>query len=186
MSDTRVLFFGVLTGHGAGHHLHAPRGSDYGWSLTYVASAQFLPSPIRLGGIDGVWCWSRPRTLAELRGPSYGRDETEGRGYRHSVEGWTVVSWWDRSEDPRGGCCAAFLINALVSWAEALTLARATFPREIARMESRYQIGLAGADISSAEIADRRRRAERRVEEARALLVEAERELAAAVETDDG
>ena len=135
-----VLFFGVRAGSRAGHYLTAPNG--------YAGESELLRDlPAALRRIDSVWCWPVPRTPEEVGNPQYGRDETEGRGFVHYVDGWTVIAWWDRSADARGGCNAAFLVRGRHVWTDALTLARAAFPSELARMEAHYTIGLAGADL---------------------------------------
>lgn len=139
----RVLFFGVRAGERAGHYLHASGG--------YVAEHKLealLPEPLRR--LDGVWCHPRPMTREEIRSGAYARgDDTQGRAYIHHVEGWTVVSWWDRSADPRGGCCAAFAAEGRRPFAHMLAFARANFPREMARMEAAYPVALAGADLAT-------------------------------------
>lgn len=143
----RVLFFGVRAGERAGHYLIAPDGE----SRRDIEAT--LPAPLRR--LDGVWCFPKPRTSDECRyGTPHTSDQTQGRGFVHYVDGWTVISWWDRSGDPRGGCCAAFLIEGRHPWSEALSLARTAFPREFARMKSAYSIDLAGHDLASDADAD--------------------------------
>lgn len=140
----RVLFFGVRSGTGAGHCLVTP---------TAHADERSLPPPLRR--LDGVWCYPTPRTPEQSRNSWRDRGPQEqGRGFIHYVDGWTVISWWDRSEDRRGGCCAVFLIEARCGWADALAAARAAFPREVARMEAAYPIALAGADLPPDGVAD--------------------------------
>lgn len=141
----RVLFFGVLSGTGAGHYLYDPRG--------HCEERRALPPALQR--LDGVWCFPVPRTPEECRfGTPRTVDQTEGRGHIHYVDGWTVVSWWDRSEDWRRGCCAVFLIEGRHMWADALVAAREAFPREVARMDAAYSIGLAGADLPPDGTAD--------------------------------
>ena len=48
---------------------------------------------------------------------------------------------------PAGRCNAVFFVRGYHQWTEALRRAREAFPREIARMEAAYSIGLAGADL---------------------------------------
>lgn len=140
--SVRVLFFGVRAGTQAGHYLCDPTGT-----LSGRAMEAMLPEPLRR--LDGVWCHPRPMTREEIRSHAHVRtDETQGRAYIHDVEGWTVVSWWDRSADPRGGCCAAFVAEGRRPFAHMLDLARANFPREMARMEAAYPIGRACADLA--------------------------------------
>lgn len=142
MSD--VVFFGVKTGAGAGHYFHAPAGAAWGSESDCPLPRQLMrhPSP------DTRWCFATPRTLEQMRcGVPRGADDTQGRGFIHYAHGWTIISWWDRSEDQRGGCNAVFFVRGYHQWTEALRRAREAFPREIARMEAAYSIGLAGADL---------------------------------------
>lgn len=138
-----VLFFGVRTCACAGHYLHAP-----GVYVPMHELEQSLPEALRR--LDGVWCYPTPRTLEQVRNRlyEYGKREDEGRAYIHDVAGWTIVSWWDRSEDPRGGCNAAFLAPGRKAFAQMLALAREHFPREMRRMESAYAVALAGGDLA--------------------------------------
>lgn len=137
---SRVFFFGVLTGRGAGHYLHTPDGEIVGREKAIL--------PVALHRLDGVWCAPVPRTTEEVWYSTSGYD-TEGQGYIHYVDGWTVISWWDRSEDSRGNCCAAFLIEGRHTWDNALNAASAAFPRELLRMTSNYPVRLAGADLAA-------------------------------------
>lgn len=134
-----VLFYGVRTGDGAGHYLHAPGG---GW-----ARESDLPPPLRR--IDCVWTRATPRTQEEVRDRiPQTEDQHQGRAFMHYVAGWTIVSWWDRSEDKRGACNANFLARGRRNFASMLALAREHFPREMRRMESAYALALAGEDIA--------------------------------------
>lgn len=76
-----------------------------------------------------------------------GADDVQGRGFVHYAHGWTILSWWDRSGDRRRASCAVFFVRGYHRWTEALRLAREAFPRELARMEAAYDIGLAGTDL---------------------------------------
>jgi len=60
--------------------------------------------------------------------------------YLHHVAGWTVVAWWDRSEDDRHGSNAVFLAPGEHAFEAMLDLARKAFPREMERMEKAYAI----------------------------------------------
>lgn len=138
-----VLFFGVRTGTRAGHYLNAPG--------EYVAQHRLEASlPEELRRLDGVWCYPVPLTREQVRDRryEYGKREVEGRAFIHDVAGWTVVSWWDRSEDPRGGCNAVFLAPGRKTFSQMLVLAREHFPSEMRRMESAYAVSLAGSDLA--------------------------------------
>lgn len=142
MTDPRVLFFGVSAGERGGHFLRAPGALRH---ASESVLRRLLPPSIEY--FDGAWCWPVPRTLEQLRRPNLSGSEAQGRGFVHYRDGWTIVSWWDRSADTRGGCCAVFLVEGRHRWAEAIAHARQVFPRELARMEAHYPVALAGADL---------------------------------------
>lgn len=147
MSRPRVLFFGVASGTGAGHYLYDP---------TYRTLREETSLPPSLQRIDTVWTRERPRSEEEVRNrSSRERDpQTQGRAFIHYVDGWTIVAWWDRSEDKRGGCNANFLAEGRFGFATMLDIARKVFPREMRRMEAAYPITLAGPDLPVDEIED--------------------------------
>lgn len=127
-----LLFFGVVTGHGAGHHL---------WASSPMRWVPPTALPLALQRLDAVWTAPSPRSPDQVRDRWRERGpETEGMAYLHHVEGWTVVAWWDRSEDHRGGSNAAFLARGTHTLDAMLALARRAFPREMRRMEASYTI----------------------------------------------
>lgn len=63
------------------------------------------------------------------------RPQDEGLLWYRIVDGRMVLASWDKSADPRGGCAASFVVDALVTPEHALELARATFPRVFSRIE---------------------------------------------------
>ncbi len=141
-----VVFFGVKTGAGAGHHFHAPTGAA--WDFSIESGCPLPRKLMRDPSPDTRWCFAQPRTLEQMRhGVPRNADDTQGRGFVHYACGWTIISWWDRSEDRRGGCNAVFFVRGYHLWTEALRRAREAFPREMKRMEAAYSIGLAGADL---------------------------------------
>lgn len=143
---TDAVFFGVACGTGAGHHFYVP--SANGRALRTWDAKTWLPqSLVTPLSPDGRWCYG-PRTSDQLRKDACARrDETQGRAFIHLAHGWTIISWWDRSEDGRAGSNAVFFMRGYRQWAEAFRRAREAFPQEIARMEAAYAIKLAGADL---------------------------------------
>lgn len=138
MSD--VIFYGVAGSTGAGHHFYERSGSSMRMTVRPPLPAQVSRSE----HVDARWCFSAPITGER---PFGGPGQPQGRGFIHRVAGWTVISWWDRSGDSRMGSNAVFFVRGYHQWTEALRRAREAFPREIARMEAAYPIGLAGADL---------------------------------------
>lgn len=59
--------------------------------------------------------------------PHY-ENEVEGKATIVHWPKWTVVSFWDRSVDKRGGCNSAFVIPAVLSFDEAIAVAKERFP----------------------------------------------------------
>lgn len=144
---TDAVFFGVACGNGAGHHFYVPSANGRAFR-TWDAEAWLSRALVAHPSPDGRWCYEVPRTSDQLRkGACAQRDETQGRAFIHFAHGWTIISWWDRSEDRRAGSNAVFFLRGYRQWAEAFRRAREAFPQEIARMEAAYTIKLAGADL---------------------------------------
>lgn len=55
-------------------------------------------------------------------------DQTEGLATIVHWPNWTVISFWDRSVDNRGGCNSAFLIPGRLTFAEAIKVSKQKFP----------------------------------------------------------
>jgi hypothetical protein len=106
MSKTEFYFFGCIDG--PGHFMHAADGSP----RRYYHDQPF-------GKLDG--------------GLQPTGQEIQGRALVHHRDGWTAVSFWDRSVDKRGGCNGNFLANKTLSFDEMMVLAREHFPRVMAR-----------------------------------------------------
>lgn len=63
------------------------------------------------------------------------RAEPEGLRFHFQKNGWTMVSWWDRSGDPRGASVAGFVMKGLYTANEAEAYARKMFPTVFERMD---------------------------------------------------
>ena len=61
--------------------------------------------------------------------------EVEGQALLHHKDGWTALSFWDRSVDHRGKCNSSFLAEGKHSFDEMLAIAREHFPSVIARFK---------------------------------------------------
>jgi hypothetical protein len=92
------------------------------------------------------------RTLGECRATSYFTErnpwgyaidgglcpkgpEIEGRALIHHKDGWTAMSFWDRSVDHRGKCNSSFLAEGTFTFEEMLAIAREKFPRVVGRFK---------------------------------------------------
>ncbi len=103
----RLLFFGCWDR--LGHALHTPAGRT-------------------LGASASPWGFSIDAGLLDQRAP-----QVEGVAVVAQRDGWTAISFWDRSADPRPGSNTAFLVDELVSGEDLLARAREAFPAVFAR-----------------------------------------------------
>jgi len=62
-------------------------------------------------------------------------NQREGLANVHVFSGWTVVSFWDRSKDKRPGSNSAFIAQGVRTFSEVMDLARALFPKTMARFK---------------------------------------------------
>lgn len=102
------FYFGCWNGR-VGHYLYDTRGST---RSDYSPPAGF---PIRSTILDGG-----------LLPP--GEPQTEGVATFCHINGWTVISFWDRSVDKRGGCSSSFLMKGLHDFGSACCRAKSQFP----------------------------------------------------------
>lgn len=144
----RLVFHGVLTGHRAGHHYTESSVSGRQFSC----NERTMPPDVARDG--GSFARLVPWTREQAKYPPR-EEQPEGRAFMHHICGWTIIAWWDRSEDTRGGCSAAFFAEGRRPFARMMALARERFPREMARMDAAYTIGLAGPDVLTDEEVDR-------------------------------
>lgn len=118
-----AYFFGVWPGRTAGHDCHLPGGQS--------APRGSNPSPWGATGsypIAGMKCY--PYMGCKLVGgfPDAFAPEPEGVRYHDQRDGWTLVAWWDRSGDRRGGSVAAFAFDETLTPDAAEARARELFP----------------------------------------------------------
>lgn len=102
-----IYFFGCWER--AGHYLHAVDGRQLRWA-------------------EGPWGYAIDGGLLDKRVA-----QVEGVAVVAQRDGWTAVSFWDRSVDKRQGSNAAFLVDELVTGEELLARARVAFPTIFAR-----------------------------------------------------
>lgn len=103
-----IFYFGCW-GQTAGHYLHAGGGSSM--------RQRDLPEdwPIAVDFLD---CGLLPPK----------KPQTEGLATFVHVNGWTIISFWDRSADSRPNSNSAFLARGLHSFDEIVRMTRAAFP----------------------------------------------------------
>jgi hypothetical protein len=111
----------------AGHHLHGPRGS-----MVLYATEKTLPWTV--GELDGKMqphsedCGGKRSYCSCGSGP-------EGRALVHYKDGWTALSFWDRSVDPRGACNSTYIAQGEFSFNEMVAIAKAQFPKRWAKQK---------------------------------------------------
>ncbi len=114
----RAYYYGVAAGRRSGHFLTYPGGHS-----AYKVEDQLRQIFKR----DGGWYPQDTRT------ERYGAPQTEGLAVFEHHGGWTYLGFWDRSADPRGNCCSAFLLEGTLYFDQAVQVARERFPRIWAR-----------------------------------------------------
>lgn len=92
-----------------GHFLHSTRGYQV-WRDTIPADF-----PISEERIDSAYT---PRI----------KGQTQGVASLWHGNGWTILAFWDRSVDGRGGCNSNFILRGTLTFDEAVTRAKERFP----------------------------------------------------------
>lgn len=54
---------------------------------------------------------------------------TQGNATCAYMYGWTVISFWDRTGDPRHGSNSAFLVNKIIPFEQLLVEAKKQYPK---------------------------------------------------------
>ena len=83
--------------------------------------------------IDGGFCPGAskdPKKPWQRTGP-----EVEGEALLHHVDGWSILSFWDRSVDKRGACNSNFIVRGEHTFEEVLKAARESFPQVLDRLK---------------------------------------------------
>lgn len=120
---SEVLYFGPLNRPGHylfdredGYCIHGPE--DFPWCGG--------------SGIDGVL---QPGCYQNRWGRwEHGR-EIEGEALVHHKDGWTALSFWDRSIDPRPASNSTYFARGALTFAEIVELAKQHYPRRWACMK---------------------------------------------------
>ncbi len=122
-----AYFKGVRPGSQFGHGFYKPGMKSVG---VEAAVTPWFDPRYRVGtGVQSLdpmrACWDEER--------EWGDPEGQARFARE--DGWTLITLWDRSGDPRRTCSSVFAIQADLADEEALALARMLFPTVFARIE---------------------------------------------------
>lgn len=120
MTKPSFYFFGCVRK--PGHFFHPASGSP---QIYY----EDQPFPDIDGGLQ-------PQNIKQLQGPAL----------LHHKDGWTALSFWDRTVDARGGCNGNFLANEVLSFDAMLARAHEKFPEIMARFPFEITISPDGGD----------------------------------------
>jgi hypothetical protein len=116
----RAWWFGCETKPAAcGHYVHAAQ-PPWDGSAAYDEHKRF---PFPWEQLDGGFA---PRTRPTMRYDK-GEELPQGQARLTYVGGWTVISFWDRSGDPRGASNTAFVFDEHIDGQAALETARGLF-----------------------------------------------------------
>ena len=110
-----IFFFGCAKGDQPGHRMHKPRVS----AMHYQEVGRFM--------YRNPWGLSLDGALAPEE-----REQKQGQALLHRRNGWTAISFWDRTGDSRMGSNSAFLAKGDYTFAEMINLASAAFPEIMA------------------------------------------------------
>ena len=108
-------YFGVESKTELGHHLYDVHGRRW-------HSEPTKPFPIKISFLD-----------MGLLGSGF--PEVEGQSVHFWISGWTIVSFPDRSGDPRPGSNSAFVIRGKYNFGNAMACARNSFPKIFDRIK---------------------------------------------------
>jgi hypothetical protein len=121
-----ILFFGAWGR--PGHYYWLP-------GRRWAETDRSPPASLQGGKIDG-------RLAPQKRAPRYPNAllEVEGEAAVHHIDGWTVVAWWDRSVDRRGGSNSAFLMRGTHTMSVVFLEAADKFPELLPRFATLVEV----------------------------------------------
>jgi hypothetical protein len=65
------------------------------------------------------------------------KPEVEGEAALHHIDGWTLLSWWDRTVDSRGACNSNVVAKGTHSYATMLEIIKVQMPNLIERRKGK-------------------------------------------------
>ena len=140
-----LYYFGCWSG--SGHHLWTPDGCA-------LTRNELLPPSLRR--LDGT-LYGDP-ALADMRGrssreplywPGDEAHQPQGVAQLRHCDGWTVLAWWDRTEDRRYGSNAALVAEGTLTAAEIIERGRMAFPTVWRRIEAAGGVRLPGELVTT-------------------------------------
>jgi hypothetical protein len=105
-----IYFSGVWSSDQTGHFLYQPGSSYHIWENN-------LPRdfPVREYTLDGAFL------------PPY-QPQVEGLATHLHINGWTLLTFWDRSADRRGNSCASFICRGTLDFDDMVAHCKNAFP----------------------------------------------------------
>jgi len=67
-------------------------------------------------------------------------DEVEGEALLHHKDGWTALSFWDRSVDTRFGCNSTYFAEGTFTFDEMVEMAKTRFSERWAKMNFKVRL----------------------------------------------
>jgi hypothetical protein len=119
----KAYYFGCVAR--AGHYLFGANGE-----AIYHDERKAMALPWKDSEIDGKLA-PQPRLQPALREQA----QPEGQAVVHHREGWTALSFWDRSVDGRPGSNSTFFVEGTHEFPAMLQLVRELFPRIVKRFK---------------------------------------------------
>ena len=139
---SRIYFFGCWNA--AGHYLFAPGGrtvyaTDGRREIEVVdgihLDANYAPRRDRSG--QTIWSAMGANIEARQRLTYRSEEMEQGAFLRHERGGFTLISWWDRTQgDDRGGCNSTLLVEGSHPSEVMLMILGESFPHIVANLES--------------------------------------------------
>lgn len=113
------------------------RPGHYLWRPGLHFSSREVKDKLERDGIypkcDGGFC---PGVYYDVRRPwRRPREQIEGLAKVTHLNGWTILSFWDRSVDSRGGSNSTFLEQGTLTFDEMVAKAKEVFPTIWARFK---------------------------------------------------
>lgn len=126
MPQPRVLYFGPLKE--SGHFFFE---DETGW---YVPSRELkdVPWTSQEDHVDGTL---QPGVVCERGHWQATTPQVEGPAVIHHKNGWTALSFWDRTIDTRGGCSSTYLAEGTFTFEQMVELAKTRFPERWGKMK---------------------------------------------------
>ncbi len=120
----------------AGHHFHGEGG--------FLHHSAFDCCPWQPYGNPGIDCALQPGCVWDKDGHlrSTG-NEIEGQALLHHKDGWTALSFWDRSVDHRGRCNSTYFAEGIFTFDEMVEMAKTRFASRWNKMN--FPVRLAGS-----------------------------------------